>query len=574
MSRRRLLLVTLALALGAVVVLARAFEIMVLEHEEWAARGRRQRERVVSSSPARGDIRTADGYVLASSVARVAIQVDTKLLQYPDLFATAAAPLIGADADELERRLTGGARAVWVAQRVARDTGSAVRKLAPAAVVLVPDAERVYPLGRLAAPLVGFVGREELRTVGRAGLEHHYDALLAGEPDQYLAVSDAVQRQLQLERLEQGRAGYDLELTISARLQWSVERELSRAVEELEAESASAVVLEVRTGRLLSVVTVPAFDPDEPGAVGPARWRLRAIQDAWEPGSTIKPMIAAVALAARAVTPGERFDCLHRGLTVGGRWVRDHAEPGRYTLDEIVSRSANAGIIQVAERIAPPLLWRALDGFGFGRITGVGFPAEAAGALAPVRRWSSVSRAGLALGQELTVSPLQLATAYSALANDGWLVQPVLLARVSGDAGTLAQHPEPPRRLLDPALAARVSSMLEDVVSEGTGSLAKLAGYRVAGKTGTAQRAVDGSFDDLHHVSWFAGFLPLPQPEVVIVVAIEEPGTEFWASAVAAPVFARIAQSTCCLLDLPAAPRPVEVTAGQPDVKAPLGRPA
>lgn len=571
MSRRRLLLVALALAIGGVAVLARSFEVMVLEHDEWQARGRRQRERVVSSSPPRGEIRTADGYVLASSVDRVAVQVDTKLLPYPDLFAGAAAPLVGADPDDLARRLDRGARAVWVAQRVTRATGEAVRALAPSAVVLVPDAERVYPLGRVAAPLVGFVGREELQTVGRAGLEHHYDLLLAGEPDRFLAVQDAVQRQLQLELIEPGRSGYDLELTLLARLQWAVERQLAESLAALDAESASAVVLQARTGHLLAVATVPGFDPLDPGGVPPSQWRLRAIQDAWEPGSTIKPLVAAAALSSGAVRPGERFECLRRGLSVGGRWVRDHVEPGVYTLDEVISLSANAGIIQVAERVEPTRLWRALDGFGFGRSTGVGYPAESSGALAPVHRWSSVSRAGLALGQELTATPLQLALAYAAIANRGWLPHPVLLTGLSAGEDSAAEHPEPPVRLLDPRLADRITAMLEAVVTDGTGNLAAVPGYRVAGKTGTAQRAVDGGFDDLHHVAWFAGFLPLPEPEVVIVVAVEEPANEFWASTVAAPVFAGIARVTCTVLDLPATPPPPETLVAAAPAPEPRG---
>ncbi len=556
MNRRRLGLVAATLALGAAVVLSRAVQVMLVDHESWLARARRQRERVLTTPSRRGEIRTADGYVLATSVARLAIQVDTKLLPYPSLFAQAAAPLVGCPPDDLERRLTGGARAVWVAQKVDRETAAAVRALAPSAVVLVPDAERVYPLGTLAAPLIGFVGREELTTVGRAGLEHYYDALLAGEPNRYLAVQDAVQRQLQLERLRTGRAGYDLELTLLARLQWAVERELLADVDRHAARSASAVVLEARTGRILALATVPSFDPAAPGDVPPERWRLPPVQDAFEPGSTLKPLIAAAALSTRAVRPGERFDCTHRGIEVAGHWVRDHAEPGRYTLDEIVSKSANAGIIQVAQRLAPDLIWRTLDGFGFGRPTGVGYPGEAWGALAPVSRWSGMSRAGLALGQELTVSPLQLALAYAAVANGGWLPAPALVRQAGSQHDTIADRPTMQRRVMDRGLADRIQAMLERVVMDGTGTHAAVAGYRVAGKTGTAQRAVAGGFDDTHHVAWFAGFLPLPDPEVVIVVAVVQPDDGFWASTVAAPAFARIATQAACILDLPATPPP------------------
>jgi len=223
-----------------------------------------------------------------------------------------------------------------------------------------------------------------------------------------------------------------------------------------------------------------------------------------------------------------------------------------YNLDEVVTFSANVGIIAVAERVPPEILWRAFDGFGFGRRTGVGFPAEARGLLAETGSWSKMSRAGLALGQELTVSPLQLAMAYVAIANQGWLPQPRLVVP-SGEGGSQRADAENlPVRVMDEGLAEQVSAMLESVVREGTGKLARVPGYRVAGKTGTAQRAVDGRFDDVHHVAWFAGFLPMPVPRVVVVVAIEDPAKDdFWASTVAAPVFSEIAQAAVCLLDLP-----------------------
>jgi cell division protein FtsI/penicillin-binding protein 2 len=314
-------------------------------------------------------------------------------------------------------------------------------------------------------------------------------------------------------------------------------------MEKHKAHSASAVVVDVQSGRLLTLVSLPAFDPASAGSAPPQNWRLRPVQDAYEPGSTIKPIVAAAVLAAGVVRAGERFDCTERGTRVAGHWVRDHAEPGRYTLDEVVVHSANAGIIQAAERVPEETLWQALSAFGFGHRTGVAFPAEASGLLADPPSWSAMSRAGLALGQELTVSPLQMALAYATIANGGTLVPPLLIEG-RRDRG------EPPVRVLDEALARRLASMLEGVVARGTGELAQVPGFRVAGKTGTAQRAVNGTFDDEHHVAWFAGFLPMPQPRVAVVVALENPQqNDFWASTVAAPVFAEIAAAAATILD-------------------------
>jgi cell division protein FtsI/penicillin-binding protein 2 len=536
------------LALSVVLLVARSVQVMVLQHDHWVSRARGQQEQIIKAPGPRGQIVSADGYVMATSVERFAIQLDTKAVAYPELFAEAAAPLLGCTVSDLTRRFNGGARSVWIAQRVERTTAEMVQGLAPNAVVLVPDSQRLYPLGTVASPVVGFVGREELATIGRAGLEHYYDALLSGEPQTFLAIHDAVQRRLGLRKLEEGRAGYDLELTISARLQAACELELAEVLESHQAKAVSAVVLEARTGSILAIVSLPSFHPDNPGAVPHANWRLRPVQDSYEPGSVVKPLVAAAALGRGAVRPGELFDCRQRGIRVAGRWIRDHAAPGMYTLDEIVSESANAGIVQVALRMRREEVYQTFDVFGFGRRTGVGYPGESAGILPPVDSWSGLSQASLALGQELTVTPLQVALAYAAIANGGWLLQPRLVARATGGEESVDDRQQWRAHVLDASLSRRIGNMLEAVVDDGTGALAKVPGYRVAGKTGTAQRAAQGSSDDVHHVAWFAGFLPQPDPSVVVVVAVEEPAGEFWGATVAAPVFARVAKAAMCYL--------------------------
>ncbi len=556
MSRRRLLVAVAGFLIGAIVVLGRSVQIAVVEHGGWVQRALAQQQEVLEVPVPRGTIYSSDGYVLATSIDRVAIQVDTWSLEYPQIFAAAVSPLLGVSERALQRRLSGEQRWIWLAQRVPGQLAEKVVDLAPRAVMLVPDFARVYPQGRLAAPVVGFVGREELHTVGRAGFEHDYDAYLAGEPERYLTVNDAIQRKVRLQLIRRGRAGFDLQLTVQAKLQARCEEVLRHALEAHRARAASAVVVDVHDGRILALASLPSFDPADPGAVRPANWRLRPVQDAFEPGSTVKPFVAAVALASGVVRPGERFDCLNHGVSVAGHWVRDHAEPGRYTIDEVVVYSANAGIIEVAERLSEDRLRRGFDAFGFGHRTDIGFPAEARGLLPETRSWSKMSRAGIALGQELTVTPLQMAMAYATIANGGWLIKPQLVVPDVGPAGGAAR---PERtRILDPALAGRLCSMLEGVVRDGTGELARVPGYRTAGKTGTAQRAVGGGFDDEHHIAWFAGFLPMPDPRIAVVVAIEDPvKIDFWASTVAAPVFAQIAEASACLLDI-APTEPVE----------------
>jgi cell division protein FtsI/penicillin-binding protein 2 len=236
---------------------------------------------------------------------------------------------------------------------------------------------------------------------------------------------------------------------------------------------------------------------------------------------------------------------------VAGRWIRDHAEPGLYDLDEVIIHSANTGVIELAHRLPPELIRGSFAAFGFGSRSGVAYPAEARGLLPELAGWSKMSRAGFALGQELTASPLQLAMAYAAIANGGELLRPLLVERASHGGESLAEQRDDRRRIMDRALAARLGQMLERVVEEGTGKEAQVPGYRVAGKTGTAQSAVAGGFDDSHHVAWFAGFLPLPEPRFAVVVAVNQPARDFWASSVAAPVFAEIAGAAVGMSLLP-----------------------
>ena len=569
MSKARAWVLIAMLAGGAVTVFARSLQITVLEHERWAEVASNQHHRVLVVQSQRGDIRSADGYLLATSVDRLAIQVDTHLLHHPELFATVAAGLLDTPVEELLERLRSGPRTVWLAQRVERDAAARVRLLAPSAVVLVPDSQREYPLGPVAAAVVGFVGREELRTVGRVGIESSYDALLAGQPERHLAVRDAVQRQLRLERVQAGRAGYDLELTIHARIQAAAERELEATVLQTGASAASAVVLDPHSGAILALVSIPSFDPAAPSRAPRECWRLRPVVEAYEPGSTIKPMVVAASLAAGAVGWNERIDCRQKGIRVGTHWVRDHAAADLYTVDEVVAHSSNAGIIILAERLTPQALWTALDAFGFGRSPEVGFAGESPGLLSSVRTWSSMSRAGVALGQELTASPLQLALAYAAIANGGWVPRPRLVQRASSgpDVNPAVLHLH--TRVMDRALSERITTMLELAVTDGTAKRAGLPGFRVAGKTGTAQRAVNGQFDDQHHVSWFAGFLPLPDPRLVIVVAVENPTKDFWGATVAAPAFAGIAQACVRLLEIPPEPTDDIWQAPPPDPASP-----
>jgi len=273
---------------------------------------------------------------------------------------------------------------------------------------------------------------------------------------------------------------------------------------------------------------------------------------ALEPGSTFKSFIVAAAIEHGIISPTQLIDCSGGGVQVAGFFMHDHAKYGVLSVRDLLTFSSNAGAIRIAQRLAPEQLDEFITRFGFGRSTGVELPGETRGVYYGPRRWSALSRAGLALGQEISVSPLQLAQAYAAFANGGLLVRPTIVRETRDQRGQVLTpyRPQAPVRVLSSELAHTMAELLTGVVEEGTGVAAHVPGYRVAGKTGTAQKPVDGSYRAGAHAPWFAGFLPLPDPRLVIVVCVDEPHTSFWASDVAAPTFGRIAARLIGLLDI------------------------
>lgn len=542
MNPARLWSVIAVLALSGAGLTVRAGHVALVQHQRWLVEAASQQGTEFTNTTPRGQIWSADGTLLAGSVHRWAVQVDRELLEHPDLFAAAVAPLAGRDPDSLLRRLHRDPRYLWLAKGLDHDTALAIRALARRAVGLVPMWQREYPQGTTAAPLLGFVRYRDLTLEGAAGLELYYQSSLAGDPDRWRFVADAHGRKLRTaKRVHSGRPGWDLVLTVDTRIQRAAERELERAMAEFGARGGSAVVLEAHSGNLLALASAPMSGRPSDGVPYDGEcWALRPVQRAYEPGSTVKPFVAAAGLALGVVDEDEEFDCRAGGIRVAGHWIRDHADRDRYTLEGVVAQSSNTGIIRVAERLDEPQLWRLLSSLGFGESTALGIGAEHPGILPDLRAWSGLSRASMALGQELTTSPLQLAMAYGVLANGGWLLEPRLVDRAGGPGG-VGDRAAVRRRVMDDDLAAATRDLLESVVLEGTGTEAQVPGLRVAGKTGTAQRAVAGGFDDDHHVAWFAGLLPMPDPRWVVVVAIEDPIGDYWASSVAAPAFARIA---------------------------------
>jgi cell division protein FtsI (penicillin-binding protein 3) len=552
-SRSRFRLVLSLLGVWCAVVVVRLVQVQVVESPDWAAEAARQQEQTVPLDAPRGDILSRDGRVLAGTLERIAVYANPRKIPREKWgqLAQRLAPLVGQPAAAVQRELAAHPGFFYLAKDLDPAVAEQVARLDQRGVGTLRLERREYPHGSFAGPVIGFVDADGS---GKAGVEAFYDRTLAGVPAVYRILRDGKRfptpLDLTLER--PGRAGLSIRLTLDTRAQYILEEELERTREQVHAHSAVGVVMAARSGELLALASLPAYDPARVGASPPAAWHNRAVEAVFEPGSVFKPFIVAAALSAGVLQPLELVDCSGGGVQVAGTFIRDHARYGWLPVRQVLAKSSNAGAIRIAYRVPPHQLDEILRSLGFGTPTGVELPAEARGLYRPVEKWQAVSRAGLAIGQEVSVTPLQIARAYAAIANGGLLVTPRLVLETRDRAGNVVTpaHPEEPRRVLSEEVTAVLREMLAAVVEEGTGRAAAVNGVRTAGKTGTAQKAIGGSYAAGEHVAWFAGFFPLPNPQVVVVVCIDQPQSQFWAADVAAPVFGRVVARLAPLLGI------------------------
>lgn len=551
--KRRLLLVVAGGAIWVALLGARLYQLQVVRYDHYAGKAERQQQRVVTLDPPRGTIYDAQGRELA-----VSVQVDSAYAVPPEIEDPAAAAravagiVPGLDVKKLTRQLASDREFVWVARKLDPPVAAAVRRLDLAGLYFLPESKRYYPMRELASQILGYVGTDNQ---GLAGLELTYDEQVAGKPVIRTVLRDARRGTVVSPELSfaDPEPGADLHLTLDAAIQHIVERELARAVEERGASRGIAVFLDPRTGGVLAMASYPGFDPNDFGKYPSSRWRNRAIADVYEPGSTFKAITAAAALGSGLVRAGDEFDCEMGGVVVYGKLIRDHKPFGRLTFAEVLAKSSNVGVIKAALLMGDERLYSAVRGFGFGEPTGIDLPGESGGIVHPLERWSSRAKAYVSFGQGISVTPLQLARAIAAVANDGSLLKPHVVAAVGRDGSVTPRYPEPPisGRPITAETARELKRLLEGVVTVGTGKAAGVPGYRVAGKTGTAQIPVAGGYSRSLYLPSFVGFAPADRPAIVGVVAIAEPkGFAYHGGQVAAPVFGAVARQVLLYLGI------------------------
>lgn len=509
------------------------------------------RQRIIPAR--RGLIFDTQGRIVAGSKQVESVFADPALIEQPDETARAVATILGMDAGRIEDQIRNSSspRFCWLKRRVSPAEANAIRDLDPAGIGLRAESQRTYPMGQLMAHVLGVVG---LDGDGLEGLEREYDAHLRGQPGLRSTICDASRRAIsgRTDRTFDPQDGGHLVLTLDAVIQQIAEEQLARQVEEFEAESGVAVVMDPATGEVLAMACQPTFDPNEFGAVPPEARRNRAVTDPVEPGSTFKPIVASAAVLHRVVALDEKIYC-HRGLyKVGARLLRDTHPRGELTLEEIVTYSSNIGMGIVGMRLGNERMHQIVRAFGLGEPTNVGFPGEDPGLVMPLSRWTTYSTTSVPMGYEVLVTPLQLASAFCAIVNDGVLLRPRLVrARLSAEGDVVESFDTPVvvRRAI-PAEVARyiAQKVMVNVVENGTGKPCRLSEYQVLGKSGTAKLAYRGrrGYEPGAYLGSFVAAAPAENPRVLALVMIRRPnaGRGYYGSKVAAPAVREILRAS------------------------------
>ncbi len=534
-----------------VLVGARLAYLQTSQHEWLSRRARIQQSDEEPLQAPRGLILDRQGRELARSIDVDSFYADPREVEDVEEASAALARVLNIDSVGLAVRLREAKSArrgfLWLARRVGDEQAHAVKALKLKGVYSAEEQRRRYPNGQLAAHVLGFVG---LDAKGLAGVEQVYNAALTGEEGKRLLNADAKRRPFESEGLDP-RDGQSLVLTIDQTVQYIVERELAAALERTQAKSAAAIVLEPHTGEVLALANAPSFDPNDAGGATLEQRRNDALQNIYEPGSTFKIVPFTGALEEKLITPETRIEC-PGSISLPGRVVHDHAR-GSLTATEALAKSSNVAAIKLGQKLGNDRLYEYIRRLGFGTKTGVELPGETAGLVRPVSKWQPGSIGSIPIGHEVGVTPLQMAAAYAAVANDGVRVAPHLVREVRDAEGKTIARAEPESHRVVSAETARVlRRMMEEVTLKGTARAAQLEGYTAAGKTGTAQK-IDPrtrAYSQSKYVASFVGFAPLENPAVVIIVVIDEAVGLHQGGQVAAPVFREIANQVLPYLDV------------------------
>jgi cell division protein FtsI (penicillin-binding protein 3) len=526
-------------------VLFRLFSLQVLQAAELTVKADRQHRKAVTIEGERGAIYDRRGKVLAMNMEVPSVFGVPALAGNPARVARDLGRLLHVQASEIEKKLRQERSFVWIARKLEPEQGRRLERMALEGIGVVMEGRRFYPKGPLMSHVLGFAGMDGQ---GLEGIERRYEPYLRGAKQSVVLQRDALGRTVFPKGPNDlGPApGHSVTLTADEVIQYIAEKELEEAVAASHAKGGIVIVMEPRTGAILAMAVNPRFDPNAVRAISADRWRNRALTDAFEPGSTMKIFVAAAALEEKVLAPGTLIYGEQGRMVVANTVIHDHDKAGWMTFAQVIQRSSNIGAVKAALSLGETRVHRYLTAFGFGERAEIDLPGEAAGLVKEPRDYGRRSLASIAIGQEIGVTPLQLITAVSAIANGGWLMKPFVVSEIRDGSGQLVFQsvPQVRRRPIAAETAQALGAILEGVVVLGTGSRAAIPGYSVAGKTGTAQK-IDpetGGYSPTQFVGSFVGYVPAEDPRLAILVVIDEPQDEAWGGVVAAPVFRRVAE--------------------------------
>ncbi len=547
----RLVFVILGVTFWSFLILIRLVQLQLFEHRSFAQLATQRQQVTRSIFAPRGVIYDSRMAELATSVTVSTVVAEPRRIADPQKASRELAAILDLNPRDLLDRMMDPARQSFlvIKRRIDPQAEKQIEALGIDGVYFVDESMRVYPSRELACQVLGFVN---MNGDGGAGIELQYDRDLKGSEGVYSFDVDARRRSFKVNVDKPPVPGHSLVLSIDKVIQYIADRELKAAVIKAQAKSGVVIVMESDTGRILALSNYPQFNCNTYNRYEPDVWRNRAVSDIFEPGSTFKVVVAAAALEAGLARPDEMIDCQMGSITIGGHLFHDHKGYGLLSFSQILEYSSNIGAAKLGLRLGNQGLYEALRNFGFGSKSGVDLPGEIFGLVRDWRNWSGLSIGAISFGQEVGVTSIQILTAINAIANGGYKVRPSVVDRIINENGDLVFERTPERtRLTSPRTAETVTNAFEGVVLRGTGRRAALEGYRAAGKTGTAQKIINGRYSDSKYVASFIGFAPLPQPKITVLVQIDEPKGSHYGGDVSAPFFQKIAQETLIHLRIP-----------------------
>ncbi len=557
-SKKRALILITVVFFGFAVILFRLVDLMVIDHEKLSERASQQYMREKTLAPQRGIIWDRTMKEMAANIETDSLYAVPSKMENTRGLTRHIAPLIKVSSKKLNRTLLKkkNKEFIWLERKMDQDTVRTINLLKEKhnynSLGFLTEAKRFYPKKSIASHLIGFTN---IDNKGISGLELQYDAYLRGEISNVAVGTDARGNRL-FNEVKEAVSGNNLLLTIDERIQYIVERELAGAMNKWKAKSAVAIMMVPSTGEILAMANRPNYDPNFAGTSKSHTRRNRALTDLFEPGSTLKTMLAAAALEEGIARLHDSYDVSTGYIEVGGKRIRDLHRNDVLTFQEVIQRSSNVGAVQIGMELGTEKYYKYIRDFGFGEKSGIDFPGEVKGILRAPRDWSGTSLAALSIGQEIGVTPLQILRAYAAIANGGELMRPYIVSDIISHTGQIIKRTSPfvERRIISRKTAETVTDILKTVVEQGgTATRAYIQGNLVAGKTGTAQifdhRKKRYASDK--HISSFVGFVPADDPRLALIVVIYEPQGKAYGGVVAAPVFKNIIEHTFAYMNIP-----------------------